>query len=213
MDLSETTAGMSGGIHAGHGLRGIPGIPGWQREALGEFIRHSTLCFAEEPATEAVGVFLLKPIGMLTPDIAAWAATYKPLQNVHADPTRFFEIDETELMHEVAAVMDAWEEFFIGGGTSMANMKLYNPILGIGHSHPGGSAAPSSADKDMFRILREGKVKLTSALSALGDKPLLNQESHWICAFGSFGQQTLVHLAGDGNRKASFTGDFLSAVQ
>lgn len=204
---------MSGDIHAGHGLRGIPGIPGWQREALGEFIRHSASCFSEEPATEAVGVFLLKPIGILAPEVAAWEAVYKPLQNMHADPTRFFEIDETELLHEVASAMDAWEEFFLGAGVNMAEMKLYNPILGIGHSHPGGSVTLSNADRDMFRILREGKAKLSSALSALGDKPLMNQESHWVCAFGSFGQQTLVHLAGDGNRRASFTGDFLSAVQ
>lgn len=195
------------------GLRGIPGIPGWQREALGDFIRHSADLFATEEPSEAVGVFLLRPVSMIEETVAVWEAVYKPLMNVHRDPSRFFEIDETELMHEVANVMDRWEKFFIDARVDMSAVTLYSPILGIGHSHPGGSGEASRPDQEMFKIFREGREKLNSALNATASKPFISQESHWICAFGSFGQQTLLHLAGDGSNRASFTGDFVAAIQ
>lgn len=201
---------------SGHNeLRGIPAILGWQREALVDFIRHCAEEFTtEEDRREAVGVFLLTPTAMHSEDTAVWESRYHRLENIHVAPLNGFEIIETELLQKVAEQMDEWEAFFIMNGADMTQVKLMNPILGIGHSHPGGTALPSEADLEMFKVLREGRAKLGEMLTATASsKPMLSVEEHWICAFSSFGHQTLVSMSGDGNIKAQVSGDFVAEIQ
>lgn len=214
---------MSGAIAlgTGEGLKKVPGISGWYRQAVADFIRHMD---DEGRENEAVGVFLIEPMDLVhTPDPESesvvsevvWKARYLALENEligRGGGKRKFLVgpDQLEKVWKEAELRQ--DEFFQAvtehfGEDFVVTGKRYNPLMGLGHSHPGGSTSVSGPDLDVFSDWRGMRASIDRA------KPgRLLANGHFIYAFGALVDR-LVLLDENGAQNAVLEGNFRAAVQ
>lgn len=217
---------MSGSVGAialglGEGLKNVPGIQGWYRQATADFIRHVD---DEGLENEAVGVFLIEPVDIVhTPDPAmeairhdvVWKARYLALENeliAAGEGKRRFLVGPEQLEKVWKEAELRQDEFFqavtdhFGADFHVSGMR-YNPLMGLGHSHPGGSTSVSGEDLDVFSDWRGMRASIDR------EKPgRLQAHGHFILAIGGLVDK-LVLLDENGARTGLIEGNLRAAVQ
>lgn len=182
-------------------------VPAWHESAVRSFIGH---CHEEGRERESVGLFLLVPAGMSRaegkPPAVAWQSIYHRLQNVEeGEWARMrFRIDPEEAQAAVEKAVAArglfWDhmELWDREGDGFA---AWNPVVGIGHSHPQGSTEPSLADRTAF-------AQLYAYASELG-YGTRQVSANYLFSFGAFGQDALTELNFRGDVQRTTTGTFV----
>lgn len=207
-------------VAAGEGLRGVSGVQGWYRDAVADFVRHSA---AEGREHESVGVFLIEPVAVVPaqghPVVSfmrevVWKARYLALENelIGSGPEgagrRAFSISpwQIEKIWKEAEVRQ--KTFFRYVDESVVVGKRYQPLMGLGHTHPGGAVGASVQDLAAFAAWKQMQDDLASEEGNVR----LRADGHFVYSFGSF-VDTLIMFDADGEITASVQGDFVSAVQ
>lgn len=203
-------------VAAGAGLGGLPGLQGWCRSSLEDFVRHSG---AEGRENESVGIFVIEPTGVLPAKSGfgarevAWKARYLALENdlVRNGPEgrarRAFSVGPGQIEAVFRGAEARQDAFFRPLTGTQIQGRRYFPLLGLGHTHPGGSVGASLADLEAFGEWQ----KMTDPANGLVRGRIV-QTNHFVYSFGTF-QDTLISLDADGGLSATWTGNFQAAVQ
>lgn len=206
-------AGVPAGT-AGSGLRGVTGIQGWYRDAVADFVRHMD---AEGRENEAVGVFLIEPHAVLDngPDAfvrqVAWKARYLALENelvAEGGGRRHYSVSPKQIENVWREAESRQAMFFRPLERLKIVGKRYYPLMGIGHSHPGGSVRLSSPDVQAFKRWKT----MQERLAATDGQIRITADGHFVYSFGGL-VDTLQAFDRDGQQTLSVRGNFVAAVQ
>lgn len=200
-------------VAAGGGLRGVAGIQGWYRDAVADFVRHMD---AEGRENEAVGVFLVEPHAVLEGPgrlvrQVAWKARYLALENelvAKGGGRREFSVGPAQIESVWEAAESRQKIFFRPLEGLQIVGKRYYPLMGLGHSHPGGSVQLSSPDVQAFAAWKE----LQDALVMRDGGARLCADGHFVYSFGAL-VDTLTGFDGSGVQTVSVRGNLVAAVQ
>lgn len=211
-------------------VAGLPGIPGGAAmvPALDMFVaevltEHRAQHFTGSPQHEVVGAFIYRH---LDPHMDGGAITWTGeidfvrLENIADDPTQEFVIRSMELQAIVEQELESLRQMCMSRAVgehrpTEANMFMsgFSPLVGIGHSHPGGTKLPSAAD---YRLSDAAATwRRAAAPQTIMGKDAQAQffEADFLFAVGDLqrGSGTLVHFK-RGLVRGEWKGDFLPRV-
>ena len=193
-------------------LLGVPGVRRWSHEAVADFVRHSLTQGREQ---EAVGIFVLEPAYCTEAGESEiwvnWLARYVPMTNQAVNSASNFDISVTELEMIYHNALIRQEEFFkeleerAEASSRKIQGKRYNPMVGIGHSHPRGTASLSQKDVSCYAAWKQFQDQFD------GNGKITRTE-HFVYCLGS-SRDTLLAIDAEGVIVSSAAGDFAAAVQ
>lgn len=208
----------------------LPGIPGGSAlvPALDMFIADVLLearaaRITASPQDEVCGAFIYRH---LEPSLGENGVEWKGeidwvrLENVAATPTNTFQIRSAELQHHVEQELETLKRLCEGHAStgqlpSEAGLFMagFSPLVGIGHSHPGGTTAVTAADYRMSENAATWRRAAAPQTIMGKDSEAQYFEADFLFAIHdvSRGNGTLVHFR-KGLVHGEWKGDFLPRV-
>jgi hypothetical protein len=216
-------------------VAGLPRIQPRLVAPLDQFISDALLQHKQDLVAgikphEAVGMLLVKHVEpVMESSGIEWLTEieYIRLENAAADPTNSFLVNQGEVGHhieqEIQSIHRIAQRFsqahavarFPGIELPSAESIFaagYSPLLGIVHSHPGGTAEVSAADFAMSETATAWR-RATAPASILGKEADAKfYESDFLLAIhNDQGEATLVNWR-KGSVRSSWKGNFLPAI-